>query len=136
MVNDLGHWVTEAELPSDVPFGFIYIIINNITDRRYIGKKQCLTKFRKPLKKNQKKRESVIKQTDWRTYTSSSDVLNKDITAYGKENFTFKIIRFCSSKWELGYYEIREQIINDVMFKKEYYNGIINCRLCKLKEYR
>jgi hypothetical protein len=70
------------------------------------------------------------------TYTSRCNELNDDIAKLGKENFTFEILKFCNSKWELGYYEIQEQINRQVLFTTEYYNGIINCRLGKLKQYR
>lgn len=134
-VTNLGHWKTEIAVPEN-PFGFLYLIINKISNRKYIGKKQVQCKRKKALRKGKKKREIVIKETDWKTYTSSCNDLNDDIVKFGKENFEFHIIRFCDSKWELGYWEIAEQIKQEVMFKKEYYNGIVNCRLCKLKEYR
>jgi hypothetical protein len=133
--EDLGHWVCNIQIPADF-YGFIYCITNNISKRQYIGKKQCLIKRKKPLRKNKKKREIVTKQSDWKTYTGSCSDLNDDIAVHGKDNFSFVIIKFCNSKWELGYFEIEEQINRQVLLKKEYYNGIINCRLGKLKEYR
>jgi hypothetical protein len=134
-MSSLGHWTCNIEIPQEY-YGFIYLITNKTNDRKYIGKKQCKSKRKKPLRKGKKKRESVIKETDWMTYTSSCNELNDDIAKIGKENFTFEILKFCNSKWELGYYEIQEQIIRQVLFTSEYYNGIINCRLGKLKQYR
>jgi len=127
---DLGHWslsdglefVTEA-------FGFIYEIKNNVTNKKYIGKKQCISKIKKAPLKGRKNKRITLKESDWKEYTSSSAELNNDIIKYGKENFTFKILRFCNSKWELAYYEIKEQIEKEVLFKEEYYNGIINVRI-------
>jgi len=134
-MSGLGHWTCNIEIPQEY-YGFIYLITNKTNDRKYVGKKQCKSKRKKPLRKGKKKRESVIKETDWMTYTSSCSELNDDIAKIGKENFTFEILKFCNSKWELGYYEIQEQIIRQVLFTSEYYNGIINCRLGKLKQYR
>jgi hypothetical protein len=134
-MSSLGHWTCNIEIPQEY-YGFIYLITNKTNDRKYIGKKQCKSKRKKPLRKGKKKRESVVKETDWMTYTSSCNELNDDIAKIGKENFTFEILKFCNSKWELGYYEIQEQIIRQVLFTSEYYNGIINCRLGKLKQYR
>jgi hypothetical protein len=134
-MSSLGHWICNIEIPQEY-YGFIYLITNNTNNRKYIGKKQCKSKRKKPLRKGKKKRESVIKETDWMTYTSSCNELNDDIAKLGKENFTFEILKFCNSKWELGYYEIQEQINRQVLFTTEYYNGIINCRLGKLKQYR
>ena len=134
-MSSLGHWTCNIEIPQEY-YGFIYLITNKTNDRKYIGKKQCKSKRKKPLRKGKKKRESVVKETDWMTYTSSCNELNDDIAKIGKENFTFEILKFCNSKWELGYYEIQEQIIRQVLLTSEYYNGIINCRLGKLKQYR
>lgn len=134
-MSSLGHWICNIEIPQEY-YGFIYLITNKTNSRKYIGKKQCKSKRKKPLRKGKKKRESVIKETDWMTYTSSCNELNDDISEIGKENFTFEILKFCNSKWELGYYEIQEQINRQVLFTTEYYNGIINCRLGKLKQYR
>jgi hypothetical protein len=114
-------------------FGFIYQITNNVTNRKYIGKKQMLTMRKlKPLK-GKKKSRRVEKETDWKTYTGSSNELNSDIKKLGKENFSFDILKFCNSKSHLAYEEIKLQIIEDVLLKEEYYNGIINCRLGKVK---
>jgi hypothetical protein len=129
---DTGHWILEenVELNEDT-FGFIYIITNNIENIHYIGKKQCKSRIkRKPLKGKRRNRIDH-KESDWKTYTSSSKELNESIQKHGKENFTFKILRLCDSKWALAYYEIKEQIDREVLFKKEYLNGIINCRIGK-----
>jgi hypothetical protein len=127
---DTGHWILKEDIVLDVEaFGFIYEITNNINNKKYIGKKQCQTKYkRKPLKGKKNKRIE-IKETDWKTYTSSSVELNNDIIKFGKENFVFKIIRICGSKWELAYFEIKEQINRGVLLSDDYYNGIINVRI-------
>lgn len=127
---DTGHWILrENVILSDEAFGFIYEITNNINNKKYIGKKQCKTKYkRKPLKGKKNKRIE-IKETEWKTYTSSSVELNNDIMKFGKENFTFEIIRICGSKWELAYFEIKEQINKEVLLSDDYYNGIINVRI-------
>jgi hypothetical protein len=130
---DLGHWQTELEIPAE-PFGFIYVITNTVNNKKYIGKKQIITKKKlKPLKGKKNKR-IVSAETDWRTYTSSSAELNKDIELLGKQNFTFKIIKFCFSKSELAYYEAKEQFDKEVLLKEDYYNGIINLRIGKIKK--
>ena len=128
-----GHWKPDVILEdaSEVPFGFIYQITNLINNRKYIGKKQCLSiKKRAPLKGKTKKRHQVV-ETDWRTYTSSSNELNSDISTLGIENFSFKIIMWCNSKWELSYNEAKLQFEKEVLLSNEYYNGIINLRIGK-----
>lgn len=127
---DLGHWKTNLEIDgSKLPYGFIYIITNTVNGKRYIGKKQIKSvKKLKPLKGRKNKRHFDI-ETDWKTYTSSSNDLNADIEKYGKNNFTFEIIQLCESKFELAYYEAKKQFELDVLLKEGYYNGIINCRI-------
>ena len=127
---DTGHWIlNENVILNENTFGIIYEIVNNIENKKYIGKKQCKSKLtRKPLKGKKRKRIDFI-ESDWKSYTSSSEKLNQDIQKHGKENFTFKIIKTCHSKWELAYFEIKEQIERDVLLRDDYYNGIINVRI-------
>ena len=129
MNNDFGHWTTSLDIPEEMPYGFIYIITNTTNGRMYIGKKQMKSiKKLKPLKGKKNKRHFGV-ETDWKTYTSSSSDVNNDIIKFGKNNFTFQIIRFCDSKSALSYYEAKMQFDNSVLFTDNYYNGIINCRL-------
>jgi len=127
---DLGHWILSENVVLDEnTFGFIYEITNTINNKIYIGKKQCKSKLkRKPLKGKKNKRIE-IKESDWKTYTSSSVELNSDIEKFGKDKFIFKIIKVCGSKWELAYFEIKEQIDREVLLSEKFYNGIINVRI-------
>lgn len=127
---DLGHWtIKESICLPENPFGFIYIITNKVNGRQYIGKKQCVSRVkRKPLKGKTRNRIDH-KESDWKTYTGSSKELNEDIAKHGKENFTFEILEWCGSKWELGYKEIKKQIELDVLLNEQFYNGIINARI-------
>lgn len=130
---DLGHWQLAEGLEfNPEAFGFIYEICNTVLNKKYIGKKQCFMKIkRKPLKGYKRNRITKAEST-WKAYTGSSKELNEDIAKYGKDKFTFTILEWCNSKFELGYKEIKRQILQDVLLKEEYYNGIINCRLGKV----
>jgi hypothetical protein len=128
-VVDLGHWEGVLEESTDLPYGFIYKITNLTNDKKYIGKKQCQSiRKRPPLKGKKNKRHEKI-ETDWKTYTSSSNELNKDLEQLGKDSFKFEILRWCDSKWELSYYEARLQFKEEVLLRNDYYNGIINVRI-------
>lgn len=128
-MNDFGHW-NITEIPESA-YGFIYKITNLANNKSYIGKKQMKSvKKMPPLKGRKNKRHKEV-ETDWRTYTGSSNELNADIEKYGKENFKFDILQFCNSKWELAYYESKIQFQLDVLVSENYYNGIINCRIGK-----
>jgi len=131
-MSDHGHWICEKFEPES--FGFIYLITNIKNNRKYIGKKQLQFKKSRRLK-SRKNRKVSYSESDWKTYTGSCRELNEDIEKYGKENFTFEILMFCKNKWELGYEEIKLQIQNEVIKNKQYYNGILNCRLGKPREY-
>ena len=129
-MNTLGHWCTACSIDLNyLPYGFIYVITNLTNNKKYIGKKQIKSvKKLKPLKGKKNKRHFDI-ETDWKTYTSSSNDLNIDIQALGMDKFKFEIIKLCDSKFELSYYEAKLQFDNDVLIKDGFYNGIINCRI-------
>lgn len=128
---DLGHWKLYDEnikIPDNF-YGFIYLIENKINSKKYIGKKQCLShRTKKPLKGKSRKRH-IIKESDWKEYTGSNKILNEDILNIGKNNFNLYILKFCHSKWELAYEEIKLQIEKKVLLSEDYYNGIINVRI-------
>lgn len=127
---DTGIWKVYQSIPEDA-FGFIYEIINTTNDKKYIGKKQMIRKIRRnPLKGKKRKRIDYV-ESDWKTYTGSSDALNIDIATLGLEKFIFKILKFCNSKFELSYFEAKMQFEKDVLLSEDYYNGIINCRIGK-----
>jgi hypothetical protein len=129
---DLGHWIlSEAINWRDDVFGFIYEIKNKTTGKFYIGKKQCLRKIkRKPLKGKTRNRIDHV-ESDWKEYSGSSNDLQEDIKKFGKENFSFTILRLCNSKWELSYFEAKEQMSRDVLLIENSYNGILNLRIGK-----
>jgi len=133
---DLGHWSTSIIIEEgNIPYGFIYKITCLTNNRKYIGKKQCKSILkRKPLKGKKNKRCEVI-ETNWKEYTSSSRELNEDILKYGKENFKFEILELCDSKFALAYKEAKIQFAEEVLLRDDYYNGIINLRVSKPKNY-
>jgi len=124
------------ELPEDC-VGFVYLITNNVTGRKYIGKK--LAKFSKTtyktvkLKNGTKKKKKIRSKIDsnWQDYWSSSDELKKDIVALGQENFTREILFYCKSKAECSYIELKEQVLRGVLESNDYYNGHVQARIHK-----
>jgi hypothetical protein len=122
------------ELPDDC-VGFVYLITNTTTGRKYIGKK--LAKFSKTtykvvkLKNGNKKRKKIRSKidSDWREYYGSNEELNKDVALLGAEKFTREILYLCKSKAECSYIEAREQFRHQVLESTEYYNGQISVRV-------
>ena len=131
-MEDLGHWTTTLTVP-ETAYGFIYMITNIETDKKYIGKKQMVSKRTRPPLKGKKRKRIEFVESDWRTYVSSSNELVNDLQKLGKEKFKFEILRFCANKSQLAYYEAKEQFDREVLLKEDYYNGIINLRLGKVK---
>ena len=121
-------------LPEDC-IGFVYLITNKLSGRKYIGKK--LAKFSKTsyrvvkLKNGNKKRKKIKSkiESDWQLYYGSNDQLNKDVEALGADNFTREILFYCRSKAECSYVEAREQFNHRVLESDEYYNGQISVRV-------
>ena len=122
------------ELPEDC-VGFVYIITNTVTGRKYIGKK--LAKFSKTTYKVVKQKNGIKKKkkirgkidSDWLTYYGSNDELNKDIQNLGSENFKREILYYCTSKAQCSYIEAREQFRHQVLESADYYNGQISVRV-------
>jgi len=121
-------------LPDDC-VGFVYIIVNLKTNRKYVGKK--LAKFSKTtyktvVLKNGKKKKKKIRSkidSDWKDYYGSSKELNEDVEKLGTENFKREILFFCKSKAECSYVESREQFSRKVLESDDYYNNNIMCRI-------
>jgi hypothetical protein len=128
---DLGHWEFPHEFDINDWFGFIYRIVEVNTGREYIGKKQFFSKRTKAVK-GRKNRKHFQKESDWRTYTSSSVELNKAIDLYGKDNYKFLIVSLHKTKGSLHYREVEMQIMEDVLRQRlpsgtrKYYNGNIS----------
>ena len=115
-------------------YGFVYIITNLETGRKYIGKK--LFYFSKTRQvKGKKKKFKIV--SDWPTYYGSSEELQKDVVLYGKEKFKREIIHLCKSKGECSYLEAKEQFAHNVMESDDYYNNWIMVRVRKshIKDY-
>jgi hypothetical protein len=131
-------WLYEQQqietLPEDC-VGFVYLITNTQSGRKYIGKK--LAKFSKTsyrvvkLKNGNKKRKRIKSkiESDWQLYYGSNDQLNKDVEALGADNFTREILFYCRSKAECSYVEAREQFNHRVLESDDYYNGQISVRV-------
>lgn len=125
-------WLYESNTVNELPeecVGFVYLITNNISGRKYIGKK--LAKFsrsRPPLKGKKNRRRYKI-ESDWRDYWGSNEELKADVEELGTENFTKQILYYCKTKAECSYIEAREQFERKVLESKEYYNGIIQVKV-------
>ncbi len=119
-MSNKHHWVGEVD--PDTYYGFVYLITNTVSGRKYIGRK-----FYHAYKKRIR-----IRQSNWRVYTGSCKPLQEDIDRLGKDKFTFEII--CNYKTRGGVVsgEVHFQTDNDVLSpellpcgERLYYNGQI-----------
>ena len=122
-------WIYKNKVFEEVPtnaYGYVYLITNNLTGRKYIGKK--LFWFRKTkVVKGKKKRLKV--ESDWRDYWSSSDEVKSDVKTVGEINFTREILHICQNKGTCNYLEAKEQMLRGVLESDLYYNAQIQCRV-------
>jgi hypothetical protein len=131
-------WLYQTQLVEVLPedcIGFVYLITNNLTGRKYIGKKLAKfsrTTYKVVKQKNGKKRRKKIRtkvDSDWREYYGSSPELTADITKLGTQNFSREILYYCTSKATCSYIEAREQFSRRVLESTDYYNGHIQVRV-------
>ena len=127
-----GNAITE---PPEDALGFVYIIENLTNGKKYIGKKLfsfAKTTYRTVKLKNGNKKRKKIKSritSDWETYFGSNEELKKDVQLLGEQNFKREIVKFCSSKNELSYYEAKYQFDHNVLIESEkWYNKWISVK--------
>lgn len=127
---DTGHWYFPTTFDTTTAFGFVYRIINMSTGKSYIGKKNFWSRTTKRVP-GKKRKAVIIKESDWKTYTSSSREVNQDILTLSKSMFQFHILSIHLTKQELDFAETKTQWQLDVLNSKfadgskMFYNGRI-----------
>lgn len=123
-------WLNPPEDPEDW-YGFTYLITNILTGQKYIGRKYF----------HSYSKGKRLKQSNWKTYTSSSKDVNADIKLLGIDKFTFEILGLYKTRQEVNYAEVERQIFDDVLRSQDkegnflYYNTNIMTRFFRPKEY-
>lgn len=117
--------------------GFVYEIYDTEAKMYYIGKKKFWSKVTRPPLKGQKRKRRSLKESDWKTYHGSSETVKELVENTGTRRFERKILRLCKTLGEMSYYETKEQIDREVLFKpNEYYNSFIGCRIHRRHVYK
>lgn len=97
-----GKPLEETDIP-EKSVGFIYLIRQLSTGKKYIGRKLLTSAATKTVNG---KRKKVRKESDWKDYWSSSPQIKQWIEeAGGTQDFTKEILSFVSSKGMLVYAE-------------------------------
>ena len=109
--------------------GFVYQITELDTNKKYIGKKNFWKPKTLPITKTRKRRVRTRIESDWKEYYGSSIELCKLVEERGFEKFKREILRLCKTKGEMSYYEAKFQFDNDVLFRDDYYNSFIGCKI-------
>lgn len=120
-----------SELPEGAT-GIIYKISRIDTGKFYIGKKTLYNERNVKMGKKEaslvtdkrrKLKKKIRKESDWKKYYGSSDVLKKEVSELGEEMFKREIIHVCFNKKSLSYQELKYQILNKVLESDNCYNS-------------
>ena len=126
----MSHWLYKNKTLEEAPegyFGFVYLITNLKSGRKYIGRKYFGTTRR--VKVAGKKRRKVIrKDSNWKEYTGSSKELNQDIKTLGMLQFRFEILILGKTKGQVNYLEENIHHRFHVASSYEFYNDCIGPR--------
>lgn len=109
--------------------GFVYIITDKSNEKKYVGKKLFKSKRRLPPLKGKTRKRTKVVETDWKDYFGSSDEVKLLVEEHGRDNFVREILHLCNTKGEMGYLELREQIIRNALLRDDYYNGIVQAKI-------
>ena len=118
---------TEDELSSYV--GFVYVITELDTNKKYIGKKFFWSIRKLPPLKGQKRKRTKKMMSDWKDYYGSSEELKSLVEAKGGDAYRRDILKLCKTKGECSYYEAKYQFEKDVLLRDDYYNEFIGCKI-------
>jgi len=102
------HWTGKRPDPDNY-YGFLYLITNKLTGKKYVGRK-----FYHRWSKRKK-----VGESNWRNYTGSCKPLNDDIAEHGKENFTFLMLKQYKTRGNVVYYEANYQHKKDVLIARD-----------------
>ena len=109
--------------------GFVYLITELDTDKKYIGKKNFWKPKTLPITKTRKRRVRTRAESDWRSYFSSSSEVQQLVESKGEKNYKREILKLCKTKGEMSYFEAKLQFEHDVLLRNDYYNEFIGCKI-------
>ena len=109
--------------------GFVYMVTEKDTGKKYSGKKFFWKPKILPITKTRKRRVRTRAESDWREYYGSNKEVQSLVESKGKDNYKREILRLCRTKGECSYYEAKLQFQYDVLLSDEFYNEFIGCKI-------
>lgn len=110
-------------------YGFVYVIIEKSTGKKYIGKKFFWSSKTLPITKTRKRRKKTLVESDWMQYYGSSIEVKSLVEQNGVDNYKRIILKLCKTKGECSYYEAKYQFEYDVLLRDDFYNEFIGCKI-------
>ena len=107
-------------------FGFVYLIENLLTGKKYIGRKYFTQAGYKQVKG---KRKKVRKESDWETYYGSNETLKAEVAEIGEHNYRRTILHLCKTKSECSYLETYEIFTRHALLNESYYNDWVSAKV-------
>ncbi len=118
---DNGHWEFPEQMGTAAYIGFIYVIVDTLTGKKYIGRKSY-------------RAEASGRENDWRRYISSSKLLSEILQQDDREFFRFIVLEQYKTKATMCYAETWTMCQANVAESDVWLNKLIpECRW-KLKE--
>lgn len=101
--------------------GFVYVIECLVNGKKYIGRKYFHT-----VRKVKGKTRRVRKESNWKTYYSSSEELKKLVESYGQDQFKRVILSLHTTQGDCNYEEVKLQFQHNVLENDDFLNDNIN----------
>ena len=120
--------VTFEDTPEEYQ-GFVYQLTEVHSNKKYIGKKNFWKPKTLPITKTRKRRVRTRVESDWKEYYGSSNEVRNLVETNGQDQFKREILKLCKTKGEMSYYEAKLQFDNNVLFRDDYFNNFIGCRI-------
>ena len=118
-------------------FGFVYIVTHKPSGKSYIGKKVLFHNKKQKIGKRELAKlqgvvgrrpayKLVVKESDWKNYYGSQTEIKQILSEGRKDEFERCILKMCPDKKSLTYFEVKYQMIYQVLEKpEEFFNDNI-----------
>lgn len=142
MLQILNNAKTIEDLISDPLFnsddyeGYVYLTVDILNNKQYIGKKNFRSSQNKKLGKKEiaalpvargrtPSKKRVVKESDWKTYYGSNSAIKELIKKNGSDGFKRYLLELCKTKKDLSYQETKYMFKYDVLESDRFYNDNI-----------